>query len=545
VIAAAQYVRTSKRFEDFYLQRQQKIISDFAKMHGFTIVTTYADSGRSGLVLNGRREMQRLLRDVLRGGVAFQAILVYDVSRWGRFQDPDEAAHYEFLCKRSGIPVIYCNEPYINDKSLTSALFKNMRRGQAGEFSRELGEKIFRASSRIAGLGFRTGGCAGFGFRRVLVSADGKAVQVLKPGEYKSSQRHRVTLAFGPDEEVNVVRNIFAMAISNGANCTAIASELNRQGVPYTSGRAWDYYDVRRLITNPKYTGCCIWGRTSMRLKTPKKDVEPSKWIVRDGSFPNIIDKKAFKQVQDLLDRRKRIPYTDTQLLMKLRALLRCRGELSNEIIEQSAGTPREGTYRKHFGSLRKAYSLIGYKPEKGRYTKYIRRQETEELREQLFRRILELYPHDISIFRLPERLRFIVRLDNGLSVSVVLCRSLRMKAGRVGWRIYPTATERQYITLLCRLTPDNSGFLDFHVFAFIEKRHHYVFDENDCWFRSGRRLHDLRDLPEVAKLLSRMDDRSRDISPVRSDVVPPETTMSHPLELQVTTDTRRLFSVL
>jgi hypothetical protein len=24
---------------------------------------------------------------------------VYDVSRWGRFQDPDEAAHYEFLCK--------------------------------------------------------------------------------------------------------------------------------------------------------------------------------------------------------------------------------------------------------------------------------------------------------------------------------------------------------------------------------------------------------------------------------------------------------------
>jgi DNA invertase Pin-like site-specific DNA recombinase len=545
VIAAAQYVRTSRRFEDLYLQRQQKIIADFARIHGFTIVKTYVDSGRSGLVLNGRREMQRLLRDVLRGGVAFQAILVYDVSRWGRFQDPDEAAHYEFLCKRSGMPVIYCNEPYINGKSFTNALFKNMRRGQAGEFSRELGEKIFRASRRIAGLGFRTGGSAGFGFRRVMVSADGQPLQVLKEGEYKSSQRNRVTLALGPDEEVKVVKDIFRMAMSNGANCVAIASELNRRGVAYTTGRPWDYYDVRRLITNPKYTGCCIWGRTSTRLKTTKRDIKPSEWIVRDGSFPNIIDKRAFIKVQELLDRRKQTRYTDTQLLVKLRALLRCKGKLSNEIIERSTATPTASTYLRHFGSLRKVYSLVGYKPEKGRYTVCIRRQETERLREQLFQQILELYPRDISVFRLPKRLRFIVRLDNGLSVSVVLCRRVGMKAGLVNWKIYPTDTERQYITLLCRLTPDNSGFLDFHLFAFIEKRYPYAFDENDCWFRSGRRLYDLKDLPEAAKLLSRMDDQSRDISPVRSHVVLPGAPMSHPLELEVTTHTKRLFSAL
>jgi hypothetical protein len=32
-------------------------------------------------------------------------------SRWGRFQDADESAHYEFLCKSAGIPVHYCAEP--------------------------------------------------------------------------------------------------------------------------------------------------------------------------------------------------------------------------------------------------------------------------------------------------------------------------------------------------------------------------------------------------------------------------------------------------
>ena len=33
------------------------------------------------------------------GAASYKAILVYDVSRRGRFQDTDESAHYEFLCK--------------------------------------------------------------------------------------------------------------------------------------------------------------------------------------------------------------------------------------------------------------------------------------------------------------------------------------------------------------------------------------------------------------------------------------------------------------
>jgi hypothetical protein len=34
------------------------------------------------------------------GAASFDVILVYDVSRWGRFQDADESAYYEYLCKR-------------------------------------------------------------------------------------------------------------------------------------------------------------------------------------------------------------------------------------------------------------------------------------------------------------------------------------------------------------------------------------------------------------------------------------------------------------
>jgi len=58
------------------------------------------------------------LIDDVRSGVAdFSAILVYDVSRWGRFQDADESAYYEFICKEAGITVHYCAEQFENDGS--------------------------------------------------------------------------------------------------------------------------------------------------------------------------------------------------------------------------------------------------------------------------------------------------------------------------------------------------------------------------------------------------------------------------------------------
>ena len=65
------------------------------------IVKTYADLGKSGVLVNNRKALRELLRDVVNGDAEYRAILVYDVSRWGRFSNNDEAAHYEFLCSRS------------------------------------------------------------------------------------------------------------------------------------------------------------------------------------------------------------------------------------------------------------------------------------------------------------------------------------------------------------------------------------------------------------------------------------------------------------
>jgi DNA invertase Pin-like site-specific DNA recombinase len=54
----------------------------------------YADVGKDGLSAQGREALAEMIRDVQNGQINFSAILLYDVSRWGRFLPPNNAAAY-------------------------------------------------------------------------------------------------------------------------------------------------------------------------------------------------------------------------------------------------------------------------------------------------------------------------------------------------------------------------------------------------------------------------------------------------------------------
>jgi DNA invertase Pin-like site-specific DNA recombinase len=133
-LRAAQYVRMSTDHQKYSIENQAAAIAAYAAHRDIAIVRTYADHGRSGVRIDGREELQRLIKDVRNRQTDFTLILVYDISRWGRFQDADEAAYYEFLCKEAGIRVLYCAEQFENDGSLVSAILKNMKRVMAGEY---------------------------------------------------------------------------------------------------------------------------------------------------------------------------------------------------------------------------------------------------------------------------------------------------------------------------------------------------------------------------------------------------------------------------
>src|SRR5450631_681684 len=215
--------------QKYSTENQADAIRAYAAQRGIEIVRTYANSGKSGLSLDGRDALKQLIEDVQNGAADFKIILVYDVSRWGRFQDADESAYYEYICRRSGIQVHYCAEQFENDGSPVSTIVKGVKRAMAGEYSRELSSKVFIGQCRLIELGFRQGGSAGFGLRRMLRDVTGQHKGVLNRGEQKSIQTDRVILVPGPPEEMEIVRWMYRMFVEERMLESRLAKMLNER----------------------------------------------------------------------------------------------------------------------------------------------------------------------------------------------------------------------------------------------------------------------------------------------------------------------------
>ncbi len=202
---AALYVRMSTEHQQYSTSNQRDVILAYANLRGLEIVKDYSDDGKSGLNIEGRDSLAQMIRDVEEGKADYSTILVYDVSRWGRFQDADESAHYEFVCRRAGVSVHYCAEQFENDGTPVSTIIKGVKRMMAGEYSRELSTKVFQGACRLVTLGYRQGGTAGFGLRRVLIDGGGN-----RKGELKI-QCHKMIVK----------------AVKHGATVERIAASLN------------------------------------------------------------------------------------------------------------------------------------------------------------------------------------------------------------------------------------------------------------------------------------------------------------------------------
>ena len=94
----------STDYQQYSIENQAVVIATYAELHKLTIVRTYRDEGESGLKIENRAGLTELIDDVRSGQTDFGHLLIFDVSRWGRFQDIDESAHYEFVCRQAQSP---------------------------------------------------------------------------------------------------------------------------------------------------------------------------------------------------------------------------------------------------------------------------------------------------------------------------------------------------------------------------------------------------------------------------------------------------------
>lgn len=486
---AAQYLRVSTGHQQFSLANQSHAIEQYAQENGFVIVQTYTDHAKSGLDLKRRLSLRQLLKDVVSGQQAFRAILVYDVSRWGRFQDCDEAAHYEFLCKSAGAPVIYCAEMFTNDNGLPNLIMKTLKRTMAGEYSRELSTKVFAGLKRITENGFRAGGLPGYGLRRMLVSADRSMKQLLASGERKSIATDRVVYVPGPDNEVACVREIYRLLVREHKTVTAIVQELNFKAEPYLDGRPWYHNAVRTILSHPKYMGTLIYNKTSRRLNGPIVRLPESQWITVENVFDHLIDPQTFAAAQAELNRHT-ARQSNEKLLNGLKALLAREGRLCTALLRSSSDVASVGAFRGRFGSLTRAYELIGYRPHV--FGMVVLRDRINQLRSGLMTRIQELFPGQVSIEERGGSWRTWLQLKSGFKVSVRVCRSVPTLSPPRRWALESVAKERRHIALIATLNRENTRCENFYIVPRVNNPGKRIITARGNWLRGGERLPDL-----------------------------------------------------
>jgi DNA invertase Pin-like site-specific DNA recombinase len=460
-LRAAQYVRMSTEHQQYSTENQADKIREYASKRGIQIVRTYADEGRSGLRIDGRPALQRLISDVESGSADFQMILVYDVSRWGRFQDADESAYYEYRCRRAGIQVAYCAEQFENDGSPVSTIVKGVKRAMAGEYSRELSAKVFAGQCRLIELGFRQGGPAGYGLRRMLVDQHGVLKGELARGEHKCLQTDRVILMPGPPEEIRIVNLIYQWFIDETLVEFEIARRLNAMSVRTDIGREWTRGTVHEVLTNEKYIGNNIFNRISFKLKRHRIVNTPDMWIKKEGAFQPIVSDTMFYTAQGIIRARAR-RYTDDDLIERLRTLYKVKGFLSGLIINEAEGMPSASVYIHRFGSLIRAYETVGFTPDRDyRYLEINRflRQLHPEIVTKAESQIAELGG---TVRRDPAT--DLLDVNGEFTTSLVLARCQTHESGRAHWKIRFDTSLTPDITVAVRLDHNNQAPLDYYL---------------------------------------------------------------------------------
>lgn len=289
----------------------------------------------------------------------------------------------------------------------------------------------------------------------------GEAKGQLSRGEQKSIHTDRVVLVPGPEHEIAQVRRIYEMFVHGSRTETEIARTLNEEGVGAEAGTSWSRGKVQEVLTNDKYAGHNVFNRVSFKLKKRRVVNPPASWIRADNSFEAIIPPDMFEATRLLFEERHR-RFSDPEMLDLLRALLARTGWLSGIVIDETEGMPSSSAYQSRFGSLVRAYRLVGYTPT--RDYSYV----------DVNRKLRALHPGVIAdtIARIQAVGGAVARdpstdlltVNDEFTASVVIARCMQTAGGSLRWIVRLDVGLRPDVTVVVRMEESNEGVRDYYV---------------------------------------------------------------------------------
>jgi DNA invertase Pin-like site-specific DNA recombinase len=465
-LKGAMYIRMSTELQVESPENQEREIRAYATKYGIEIVKAYADLGVSGMTAEKREQFQTLLDDVEQGRNAYNIVLYLDESRWGRFVNSREADYHRMRLERKNVVCQSCDQPLTLASNIADRIITLLRDESASDYCRQLSQKVFNGQCNLIMKGYRQGGPAGFGLRRMLLDESGKPKQELTVGQRKSLQTERVILIPGPQPELERIRWIYDQFIA-GFRENQIAEQLNTEGWKTDFGRPWTRGTVREVLTNEKYIGNNLFNRRSGKLKSSTKANPPSEWIRKKDAFKPVIEAERFYMVQGIIKERHK-KMSDVELLERLKRLQFQIGRLSAMIIDESEEMPPSSLYSHRFGGLLRAYLLIGYVPERDyRYVeinKKLRELHSEVMADTLAG-IETLCGRRIAVD--PET--DLLELNHNLFISIVISRCFRTSSGNFRWKIRFDTGLWPNITVALRMDASNEKIYDYYFLPSLE----------------------------------------------------------------------------
>jgi len=331
----------------------------------------------------------------------------------------------------------------------------------AGEYSRELSVKVFAGQSHLIRLGYRQGGTPGYGLRRLLVDEMGVSKGELGSGERKSIATDRVLLVPGPPEEIAIVNEIYHRFVHNGTSESELAETLNKRGILSDHHRLWTRATIHQLLINEKYVGNNVWARTSGKLKQARIRNAPDQWVRHDGAFKPLVDRGLFDKAQVIIASRSE-RMSDEQMLGILKRILDQKGQLSGLIIDECEGCPSSSSFRNRFGSLLRAYSLVGFSPDHDyRYLEINR--ALRRLHMAIVVDVLEgIRRAGGTVVKHAES--DLLTINNEFTASLVVARCRATARGSLRWIIRLDTALNADITVAVRMDPGNARALDYYL---------------------------------------------------------------------------------
>jgi site-specific DNA recombinase len=273
-----------------YVARQLRAISDWLPA-GWYIAAVYSDveSGATDLDTRSQGEGWRILTDAglpRDGGMAdllheaaapnprFSVVVCEDIERASR--DTYDSLKLERKLGSHGIPLLATDEPAdITGLNATTVLARRVKQGVAEWYRIQLKAKTRKGLEEHAIAGYNNGRVP-FGYR---------PDRTPHPVPVKASQgRTKTRLAVDPQAGPWLTQ-MYEWRVYERLSREAIALRLDAGGAPSPEGEGWHPTAVGKILTNPKYTGYMVYGRTRNTGKsTAPGSAKSARCRARNGS---------------------------------------------------------------------------------------------------------------------------------------------------------------------------------------------------------------------------------------------------------------------